>query len=242
VNCEGVRQYIDAYVDRELGAETATSVRDHLRECQDCRRRVGEWEALSHLIQGAPFYSAPDRLRARVSAQVRRFRVVRSAFIWAAAAVVLLSVVAGIDLLRSTGTRDDVIATEVVDSHVRSLLANHLLDVQSTDQHTVKPWFLGRLNFAPPVVDLAGVGFPLLGGRLDYLQGRPVAALIYQRQKHTINVFICPDDGRASPAAGSRTLRGFGVHHWSRDGMSFWAVSDLSDVELSDFVRAMQAS
>jgi anti-sigma factor RsiW len=154
---------------------------------------------------------------------------------------VVISAAAGINLLRVRGTGTNLIAGEVVDSHVRSLLADHLLDVQSTDQHTVKPWFLARLDFSPPVIDLAPLGFPLLGGRLDYLQGRPVATLIYQRQKHTINVFICPDDGRASTAAGSRTVRGFHVHHWSRDGMSFWAVSDLSDIELSDFVRAMQA-
>jgi mycothiol system anti-sigma-R factor len=239
--CEDVARQVDAYIDRELNAQTATSLRNHLRECRDCTRLVAEREALSQLIQGAPFYAAPDRLRARVSSQARRFRATRRAFIWATAAAVVISAAAGINLLRVRGTGTNLIAGEVVDSHVRSLLADHLLDVQSTDQHTVKPWFLARLDFSPPVIDLAPLGFPLLGGRLDYLQGRPVATLIYQRQKHTINVFICPDDGRASTAAGSRTVRGFHVHHWSRDGMSFWAVSDLSDIELSDFVRAMQA-
>jgi anti-sigma factor RsiW len=111
--------------------------------------------------------------------------------------------------------------------------------VQSTDQHTVKPWFLGKLDFAPPVVDLASRGFPLVGGRLDYLGGQPVAALVYQRQKHTINVFVSPErDDTAAPAV--RSLRGFHVHRWVRDGMTFWAVSDLNDVELTQFVDALR--
>ena len=106
----------------------------------------------------------------------------------------------------------------------------------------MKPWFLGKLDFAPPVVDLASIGFPLVGGRLDYLDGRPVAALVYQRQKHTINVFVSPDRENAFVATGARSVRGFHVHHWIRDGMSFWAVSDLNDAELGEFARALQAS
>jgi len=130
---------------------------------------------------------------------------------------------------------------QVVDGHVRSLMADHLFDVQSTDQHTVKPWFLGKVDFAPPVVDLSSSGFPLVGGRLDYLSGQPVAALVYQRQKHTINVFVSPEkSGDAADLV--RSARGFHVHHWDREGMSFWAVSDLNDAELTQFVRALQTS
>jgi anti-sigma factor RsiW len=117
-------------------------------------------------------------------------------------------------------------------------MGDHLFDVRSTDQHTVKPWFLGKLDFSPPVKDTASVGFPLIGGRLDYIAGRPVAALVYQRRQHTINVFVWPETQPAPAAAES--LRGFQVRHWTRDQMAFWAVSDLNAAELDEFATALQ--
>jgi anti-sigma factor RsiW len=242
VTCEDVERDLDAYVDGELDSDAAAAVRGHLSGCAVCGRRVAERQGLSRLVRSAPYYSAPDRLRARVSAQTTRSTSMRRLLTWAAAAVVVLAVGGGIALLRSPATGDDAIVDEVVDGHVRSLMAEHLFDVRSTDQHTVKPWFLGKLDFSPPVVDLASVGFPLVGGRLDYLDGRPVAALVYQRQKHTINVFVSPGRDTEVRAIGVRTVRGFHVHHWIRDGMSFWAVSDLNDTELTQFARALQSS
>ena len=242
MNCETVERDLDAYVDRELGADLATAIRDHVSGCAFCRRRVADRKGLSRLMGSAPYYAAPDRLRARVSGQAARSTAGRALLSWAAAAVLAVSVGGGVALVRSAATRSSSTADEVVNEHVRSLMAEHLFDVRSTDQHTVKPWFLGKLDFAPPVVDLAPIGFPLVGGRLDYLDGRPAAALVYQRQKHTINVFVVPNQESALAATGAQSVRGFHVRHWIRDGMSFWAVSDLNDAELSEFARALQSS
>jgi anti-sigma factor RsiW len=120
-------------------------------------------------------------------------------------------------------------------------MANHLTDVVSSDQHTVKPWFDGKLPFSPPVPNLASQGFPLIGGRLDYLDGQPVAALIYQRNKHLINVFIWPSQGNKSDLQNS-SYNGYHLLHWSQSGMTFWAVSDLNSEDLLAFIRAFQKS
>jgi len=242
MSCELVERDLDAYLDRELDAESSTAVREHVTTCAACRRQLAEREALARLVRGAPYYSAPERLRARVLAQATRSQSVRRIFTLAAAAVLVLSVGAGMTLWRSASSRANAIADEVVSDHVRSLMANHLFDVQSTDLHTVKPWFLGKLDFSPPVIDLASIGFPLVGGRLDYIGGRPVAALVYQRQKHTINVFISPEGDDPSVRDLVLTVRGFNIRHWIHNGMSFWAVSDLNSAELSEFAKTLQAS
>jgi anti-sigma factor RsiW len=242
MTCEYVERDVDAYLDRELDPAAAMAARVHLTECAACRRRVAERESLSRFVRAAPYYSAPDRLRARVLAQTARPRSARRYLTWAAAAALVVSVGTGITVWRSPSARGDAIAEAAVDSHVRSLMADHLFDVASTDQHTVKPWFLGKLDFAPPVVDLASIGFPLVGGRLDYLGGRTVAALVYERRKHTINVFVSPGPEDAFARADVQSVRGFHVRHWIHEGMSFWAVSDLNDSELSQFCRALGAA
>jgi anti-sigma factor RsiW len=242
VNCEQIERSLDAYVDREIDVDAAGAVREHLATCPSCRRRVAELEALGRLVRSVPPYPAPARLRAQLAQpRAARMKLPLSRMVtWAAAATVVLAVGAGFVVRRSSTSAADTMAEEVVSGHVRSLMANHLFDVESTDQHTVKPWFLGKLDFAPPVVDLAANGYPLLGGRLDYVDGRAVAALVYQRRKHTINVFIEPVQGGRRVAFEATSLRGFHLCHWTRDGMAFWAVSDLAAAELSEFARALQ--
>jgi anti-sigma factor RsiW len=174
---------------------------------------------------------------------------------WLAAAALYIVVGAASWMLgvahgRSPASAASELRDAVVASHVRSLQASHLIDVASSDRHTVKPWFDGKLDFSPPVPDLAAQGFPLVGGRLDYLGGRPVAALVYGRAKHVVNLFIWPaateaqQDARrdALPDAAPATVRGYHVRHWVRDGMTFWAVSDVAEPDLTAFVSLFQAS
>jgi anti-sigma factor RsiW len=242
MSCEQLERDLDAYVDGELDLPFTAAVREHLRECAACRRQIAGREALGRLVRSTPYYSASEHLRARVSSQATGSTSYRRVLMWAAAALLVLSVGGGVTVWRSGLTGADTVANAVVDSHVRSLMADHLYDVESTDQHTVKPWFLGKLDFAPPVVDLAAMGFPLVGGRLEYLAGHPAAALVYQRQKHTINVLVSPVRDNVSGGAYLQSIRGFHVHHWTRDNMSFWAVSDLNDSELTRFATALGGS
>jgi anti-sigma factor RsiW len=142
--------------------------------------------------------------------------------------------------LLGNGVGADVVAREVLTSHLRSLMPGHLMDVVSTDQHTVKPWFDGRIDFSPPVNDFAADGFRLVGGRLDYLAGRPVAALVYQRRKHIVNVFVWPAADGSQSAVESTAHDGYNLLHWRRGGMNYWMASDLNAQEMGDFARLLR--
>jgi anti-sigma factor RsiW len=246
VECREVEGRLGGYLDGELEPAVSTSVRDHLDACAACRQRLANLETIGRTVRRAPYYQAPEALRARLTQARTRSTVPSHWLAWAAAVVMVASLTGSIWFVRSSAgaarTLDpvDAVAQEVVNSHVRALMGEHLFDVRSTDQHTVKPWFLGKLDFSPPVTDLAQAGFPLTGGRLDYVAGRPVAALVYTRARHTINVFVWPEASDAAHSSDTRAIRGFHVRHWTRAGMSYWAVSDLNDAELDQFVHALQ--
>jgi anti-sigma factor RsiW len=243
VRCGEVRSLLEMYVDAELGAAESAAVHVHVHECAVCRHELADLESLARRIRRAPYYAAPSRLRAQLGRS--RFRLqTPSALAWAAMLTLVASLGGTMLVLAwslrhaSQADRVDAVAEEVLASHVRASMGDHLIDVRSSDQHTVTPWFLGKLDFSPPVIDLASSGFPLQGGRLDYIGGRPVAALVYQRRLQTINLFEWPAGGIEPPRA--RTLRGFRLGHWTHDGMTFWAVSDLNEVELREFCQILQ--
>jgi mycothiol system anti-sigma-R factor len=245
VDCREVEGRLGAYLDGELEPAVSASVRAHVDACAACRQRMANLESIGRMVRRAPYYQAPETLRARLTPARRRSTATSHRLAWAAAAVMVVSLTGSILLVRSS-TRAalvepvDVVAQEVVSNHVRALMGEHLFDVRSTDQHTVKPWFLGKLDFSPPVTDLAQAGFPLTGGRLDYVAGHPVAALVYTRGQHTINVFVWPEAADAVHSSDARAIRGFHVRHWTRAGMSYWAVSDVNDADLDRFVHALQ--
>jgi anti-sigma factor RsiW len=197
---------------------------EHLRSCPSCI--VG-----TH----APYYEAPAGLEEKIRARLRKETSARLPWRWmaiAASVLLAVSLTWNISTLRSRVDPRQVLAADIVSAHIRSLTGTHLLDVPSSDHHTVKPWFNGKLDFSPVVKDVDG--FPLLGGRIEYLDGHPAAALVYGRRNHMINLLTWPSE---PAAAVEETRNGYHVENWSSDGMTFWAVSDLNEGELREFVR-----
>jgi anti-sigma factor RsiW len=236
-------------MDGELDLLQNLEVEGHLQGCSACaqaKQAIGELR--SAIKKVAAYHEAPPGLKARIHSAIHgaqrttpgRTRLLR----WsAAAAAILLAVIGGWGLLRFLPERTDasLLTEELLASHIRShQLPGHLVDVESSDQHTVKPWFDGKLDFSPEVVDLGSQGFTLVGGRLDYLNGRSVAALVYQRRKHLINLFVWPIGQNSGAAASALNRQGYHLLSWAQAGMSFWVVSDLNESELRQFVELIQ--
>ena len=268
--CEEATQLMDGYLDGELDPMTSQEIEAHLRECHKCDQAYEAHTALAHAIgRRAPYYKAPTELRQRIQSSLRdavgvrdsrsaarenpalltspraERRLVLPEIPWnwlALAAAVILAAIIGSSLLPRLRPPafDQFLATQLIASHVRSLMADHLTDVASTDQHTVKPWLDTKLDFAAPVLDLSGDGFPLVGGRLDYLDNHSAAALVYQRRKHFINLFIWPTTPGDSKAQKMVEREGYHLVHWADGDFTYWAVSDVSVDDLQNFQRSFE--
>jgi anti-sigma factor RsiW len=247
--CDDAGLLLHAYLDDELDAANSAAMARHLDECAACKTRYETYAIMQKaLSEPSLYHRAPNALRARwitpptkspvTPLPVRRRGLLALATAAGFAAAMLLSAPAWLHWLPARGTGGDVVA-EAISSHVRSLQGEHLMDVVSTDQHTVKPWFEGKLDFSPRVKDLAGEGFPLVGGRLDALEGHSVAALIYKRRLHVINLYQWPSE-RGNAAQAVTQEHGYTVIRWTGDGMRYVAISDVNEGDLRQFVLAFQ--
>jgi len=248
MTCQETGLLIHALADGELDLTKSLEMEAHLQDCPRCALAQEEIRDLGYLMKDAslrftPSASFEKRLRSAVRREAKEKSVTQGWWRWAMAAaslaVVVLAVWAVVVILNRPSS-DTLVAQEVVSSHVRSLMAQHLMDVPSSDQHTVKPWFDGKLDFSPPVKDLAPQGFELKGGRLDYIDNRPVAALVYQRRQHLINVFVWPAKSSSKSTTQVSVSQGYNLIRWSNSGMEWWAISDLNLAELQQFVQLLQ--
>jgi anti-sigma factor RsiW len=258
MNCEDVERFAGAYRDGELDLEKVLAIEAHLSTCAACTARLDRVDAVRTALRAAPYFRAPEALAARIrttlgAAPVRPAPIRQSNGLpvpsrrWGPWLVTALSLAAALIAFvlvvrERTAVAENATTEAVIEGHVRSLMAGHLMDVASTDRHTVKPWFAGRVDFSPTVVDLAGDGFPLVGGRLDYIDRHPAAALVYKRRDHVINVFVWPET-TGSPSHVTRSdVRGYHVISWTRGGVAVWIVSDLALSELTDFTGKLDAA
>jgi anti-sigma factor RsiW len=239
MTCDEAEILLHALIDGELDAGHAREVEDHIASCPRCAAQLQAYRDMSKAVAGANLrYSAPPELRRRIEAALPQARVPnRRAVLRGFAMGSAVSAIAATGLFAVILRNDDEqrIQSEVVSAHLRSLQAGHLTDVLSTDQHTVKPWFNGKLDVAPPVVDLTAQGFTLIGGRLDYVDTRPIGAIVYRRRSHVINLFVAQTASTERRAAKIEALQGFNIRSWSERGLNYWAVSDLAADELAEF-------
>ena len=247
MNCEETQDLLSAYADRELDPVKSLALEGHLSGCLACSGKYASLRALRSAVSTV-YHTPPDSLQKRIADQFKVVEkgAIRSPFVFgwrwiAVAGSVVLVLLASWTVFRLTAgpSQDELVAREAVSNHVRSLMVNHLVDVPSSDQHTVKPWFNGKLDFSPPVINLEDQGFPLVGGRLEYFDSRAVAALVYQRNKHVINLFVWPTDD-TDASIHTATHQGYNVAHWCQADMSYWAVSELNANDLREFVQLVR--
>ena len=247
MTCAEAEIVLHALLDGELDAGHAHDVEAHVGNCPRCATQLRAYREMQHAMLAAPLrFTAPTSLRRRIERALpsapprvasRRSMLKGFAMGTALSAAIAASLVIGV--IRTD--QDQRVLGDVFSAHVRSLQADHLTDVQTSDQHTVKPWFNGKVDVAPPVVDLTAQGFTLIGGRLDYIDGRAVASIVYRRRAHMINLFVIPGAASADHGAKLETMQGFNIQRWSAKGLEFFAISDINAEELNEFVEKFEA-
>ena len=254
MTCDEARILLHALIDGELDAGHAREVEVHIAGCAGCTAELAAYRQMREAIAKADLrFTAPASLRQRIDAALPKPAPApsnvtplasRRSLLRGFAMGSALSALAATGLVAIVLRNDDQqqIESEIVSAHLRSLQPGHLIDVVSTDQHTVKPWFNGKLDVSPPVIDLTAQGFTLIGGRLDYVDARPVGAVVYRRRQHIINLFVAQTASMDHRAAKIDTLQGFNVRHWSALGLNYWAVSDLAKDELADFGERFESA
>jgi anti-sigma factor RsiW len=246
MTCDEAEILLHALIDGELDAGHAREVEAHIAECPACAEALAVYRQMSEAVATADLrYTAPPALRKRIEASLPQARVPsRRAVLRGFAMGSAVSALAATGLVAIVLRNDDEqrIMSEVVSAHLRSLQAGHLTDVISTDQHTVKPWFNGKLDVSPPVIDLTALGFTLVGGRLDYVDTRAIGAVVYRRRQHVINLFVAQTPNIERHAAKTETIQGFNIRRWSEGGLNYWAISDIGADELAEFGEKFQAA
>ncbi len=249
MTCAECRELLNAYLDDELPRPELDAVREHLSACPRCAGEYDVLAATSHQLQeGLVRHPAPDVLKARIRTALAkpdafepRPTARRTPWPWLAAAGLVIAIVSSGITFGAMQRRDSgELEHELLASHIRSLMPGHLTDVVSSNQHNVKPWFNGRVDASPSVPQLDSIGFPLVGGRLDYVEDRPVPVIVYARRQHLINVYSWPIATRESTAPRVTTDHGYHMAEWRADGFELWAVSDVDVPDLRQFIAAFR--
>jgi anti-sigma factor RsiW len=252
MNCAQAQTYIECYVDEQLDPVTSARVEEHLHQCAGCQRALARLSSLRSLIKEAvPYHTAPDRLSKEIRDRINRERGIsgsKAGFAWLqwlrpVALVAATAVVTWLVALQlQSAPKTERLASQIITSHARSTVTGHVTDVVSSEGHTVKPWLSSKLDFSPPVVDLSAAGFALVGGRLDYLDNRPVSVVVYRRRQHVIDLFVWPESEAPRTTPSQVVSRqGYQVLHWTGGGMTFWAISDLNAGEMKIFAENFSA-
>jgi anti-sigma factor RsiW len=260
MNCADTEIMLHALIDGELDAGHARDVEAHVATCPACAEELKTFRAMrATMAQANLKEAAPAHLRNRIEAALavpaaevsapRQSWLASARASWknffggfAVGTALSAAVAASLVIAVVRNDQNQQIASDVVSAHLRSLQAGHLTDVETSDQHTVKPWFNGKLDVAPPVIDLTAQGFTLIGGRLDYINGQPVASIVYRRRKHVINLFVAQQLGAAAHGVKDEIVQGFNIRHWSESGLDLWAVSDIDAGELDEFGQKFTAA